>query len=191
MNMGISFALMKSPAANYVGRGIPELPAPIVSFVMRYPEAAEEFRKFSPQEIVRDLHPAAASDPAGDTTIPNDPTAPRVSQLGGHQLRHLLPARVSARQFRDLDGAHSAHVAPCDDVCRTNVQRPHFRRCVGYLIPPGAGIPGLDHRGCPIAHDPRAGRRDLRGPGHDRVFLCRLQPGAARARTPRQPPLSD
>jgi uncharacterized membrane protein len=46
----------------FVDRGIPELPVPIVSFVMRYPEAAEVFRKFTPQEIIRDLAGRAVTE---------------------------------------------------------------------------------------------------------------------------------
>src|ERR1017187_7945971 len=55
----------------FVGRPLPELPADIVAFVMRYPEKAELIRRLSPQEIVRDL-PVRASDPAGSAAIAND-----------------------------------------------------------------------------------------------------------------------
>jgi uncharacterized membrane protein len=39
----------------FVGRGAPRLPAPIVAFVMRYPEDGENFEKFSPRALMRDL----------------------------------------------------------------------------------------------------------------------------------------
>ncbi len=39
----------------YVGRGAPKLPAPVVSFIMHYPEVGEQFGKFNPREIARDL----------------------------------------------------------------------------------------------------------------------------------------
>lgn len=54
----------------YVGRGIPKLPAPIVSFVMRYPEVGE-YVKFTPQEIVRDLAARTVTGPAGSTALGN------------------------------------------------------------------------------------------------------------------------
>src|ERR1035438_931580 len=38
----------------FVARGLPTLPAPIVSFVMRYPEASKGTREFSRQQIVGD-----------------------------------------------------------------------------------------------------------------------------------------
>jgi len=38
-----------------IGKAIPKIPAPIASFVMRYPEMADQFHWFTPQEIVRDL----------------------------------------------------------------------------------------------------------------------------------------
>jgi uncharacterized membrane protein len=55
----------------YVGRGIPALPAPVVSFVMRYPELAERVHKFTPQEIVRDLPERPVTDPAEGTALTN------------------------------------------------------------------------------------------------------------------------
>jgi uncharacterized membrane protein len=39
----------------FVGRGAPKLPAPVVAFVMRYPEEIKDFEKFSPRALMRDL----------------------------------------------------------------------------------------------------------------------------------------
>ena len=56
----------------FVAKGIPELPAPITSFVMRYPESAEAFHKFTPGEIVRGLPARRATGPAESTALTNN-----------------------------------------------------------------------------------------------------------------------
>ncbi len=53
----------------FVAKGIPELPAPIISFVMRYPESANAFHRFTSQEIARDLSEQQVSDPSGSTAL--------------------------------------------------------------------------------------------------------------------------
>ena len=54
----------------FVGHGFPDLPAPVAAFVMRYPEAAEVFRKFSPREIAGDL-PAQTVTAPESTVLSN------------------------------------------------------------------------------------------------------------------------
>jgi uncharacterized membrane protein len=56
-----------------VAQGIPELPAPIISFVMRYPESANVFHKFTSQEMVHDL-----------SERPNDPSASTALTTANH-----------------------------------------------------------------------------------------------------------
>ena len=53
----------------FVARGIPELPAPVASFVMRYPEFL--YHKFDAKEIVLDLPPRTVSSPAASTALTN------------------------------------------------------------------------------------------------------------------------
>ena len=55
----------------FVGRGLPTLPRPIVSFVLRYPEFSAWVHKFTPREIARDL-PVRTVTNAADTTALTD-----------------------------------------------------------------------------------------------------------------------
>ena len=56
----------------FVAKGIPELPPTITSFVMRYPEAAEAFHRFTPGEILHDPPAPRSIDSAGSTALTND-----------------------------------------------------------------------------------------------------------------------
>jgi uncharacterized membrane protein len=56
----------------FVGRGRPILPGPVVSFVMRYPEFSAWVHKFTPQEIVRDLPARTVTEAAGGTALTDD-----------------------------------------------------------------------------------------------------------------------
>ena len=55
----------------YIGRGIPKLPAPIISFVMHYPSDAENDYKYTAQEIVGDLAARTVTAP-GNTVFSNE-----------------------------------------------------------------------------------------------------------------------
>jgi uncharacterized membrane protein len=55
----------------FVARGIPDLPEPIVSFVMRYPESANAFHKFTAREILDDLSPNRGTSSAESTALSN------------------------------------------------------------------------------------------------------------------------
>ena len=55
----------------FVGTGIPKLPEPVAAFVMRYPESADAFHKFTPGEIVRDLSVTGTGSPAGNAALTN------------------------------------------------------------------------------------------------------------------------
>src|ERR1039458_7814681 len=56
----------------FVAKGIPELPPTITSFVMRYPEAAEAFHRFTPGGILHDPPAPRSIDSAGSTALTND-----------------------------------------------------------------------------------------------------------------------
>jgi uncharacterized membrane protein len=55
----------------FVARGTPQLPAPVVAFVMRYPEQADSVRKLTPRQILRDLPARAEAAPGGSTALTN------------------------------------------------------------------------------------------------------------------------
>jgi uncharacterized membrane protein len=56
----------------FVGRAMPTVPVPIVSFVMRYPEFSPLVHRYTPQEIVRDLPARPGTEAAGSTALTND-----------------------------------------------------------------------------------------------------------------------
>src|ERR1039457_6427039 len=76
----------------FAGRAIPALPASVVSFVKRYPEASERFRKLTPREIVRDLPADAATYAAGSTALTNE---------DGHHA-HLVSGVVASSTYCPL-----------------------------------------------------------------------------------------
>ena len=76
----------------FAGRAIPALPASVVSFVKRYPEASERFRKLTPREIVRDLPADAATYAAGNTVLANE---------DGHHA-HLVSGVVASSTYCPL-----------------------------------------------------------------------------------------
>ena len=173
----------------FVAKGIPELPAPVASFVMRYPEFL--YDKFDAKEIVRDLPARMAIPPAASTALTNS---------DGHH-EYLVSGIIATSIYCPLVYlpaslgiwiARILHASPLVMMYAARVFNVlTFVAALAFSFRLAPGYRALMTAVALIAHDPSSGRRDLRRSGYDCTFLRRVEPGAPLAGTPGHPRLSD